>query len=147
MDHVAILSKGKKRLLDKIVKGEKTIESRWYVNKVAPWEKINSGDRVFFKETGEKVTAVTTVAKVLQFENLNPVSIANILQRYGKEIGFDNNNQGHVEWQNDLKSKNYCILIFLKDVKKTEPFEINKKGFGVSSAWLCVNNILNVKIT
>jgi len=39
MDHVAILSK-KYELLDKIISGEKTIESRWYVNRIAPWNKM-----------------------------------------------------------------------------------------------------------
>ena len=33
------------------------------------------------------------------------------------------------------------MLIFLKNPQKIEPFEIDKKGFGMMSAWICVNNI------
>ncbi|MDP2672945.1 MAG: hypothetical protein Q8O84_03985, partial [Nanoarchaeota archaeon] len=40
-----------------------------------------------------------------------------------------------------FKDKNYCILIFIKNVKKIEPFNINKKGYGLMSAWMCVEDI------
>jgi hypothetical protein len=44
------------------------------------------------------------------------------------------------------EKKNYCILIFLKEVKSISPFDINKAGFGNASAWLCVEDIENIKI-
>ena len=56
MDHVAILRKAKvsrgDNLLQDILDGTKTIESRWYVNKISPWDKIKSGDTVYLKEFG-----------------------------------------------------------------------------------------------
>lgn len=39
------------------------------------------------------------------------------------------------------KNKKYCLLIFLKNPEKVEPFEINKTGFGMMSAWLTAENI------
>ncbi|MEI7477466.1 MAG: hypothetical protein WCJ81_02865 [bacterium] len=41
MDHVAIMKKSRK-LIPKIVSGEKTIESRWYQTKRAPWNTVHA---------------------------------------------------------------------------------------------------------
>ena len=46
MHHLAILDK-KRKLLSKILSGEKNIESRWYTQKRAPWDKIKVGDTIF----------------------------------------------------------------------------------------------------
>ena len=70
MDHVAILNKKMASVAD-ILSGTKTIESRWYKNKINPWNNIKIGDKVFFKQTGDDVTVVATVAKVIQIDNLN----------------------------------------------------------------------------
>ena len=38
-----------------------------------------------------------------------------------------------------------CMLVFLKNVEKIEPFEINKSGFGIMSAWISVESIPKIK--
>ena len=90
MDHVAILRKARisknDNLLGDILIGKKKIESRWYVNKISPWNQLNVGDHVDFKESGCSVTAVAVVSDVLQFENLTKESIKEILQKYGSKI-------------------------------------------------------------
>jgi hypothetical protein len=45
MDHVAILRKSS-CLLEKILTGEKKIESRWYSAKFTPWDQIPMGGSV-----------------------------------------------------------------------------------------------------
>jgi hypothetical protein len=50
------------------------------------------------------------------------------------------------EYDEYYQSKNYCILIFLKDVKSVEPFNVSKEGFGNACAWMCVDNIDSIKI-
>lgn len=70
MNHIAIMKKSWE-LIPKIISGEKTIESRWYKNRIAPWDRISEGDTVYFKDSGEPVSAVATVSKVLQFDNLD----------------------------------------------------------------------------
>lgn len=142
MDHVAILSK-KYKFLDKIISGEKIIESRWYVNRIAPWNKIKKGEIVYFKNSGEPVKAKTNVKKVLQFD-LKHKRIKDILSEFGKRIGFDSKDMN--KWVELYKNKNYCILMFLENPTKIKPFKIDKKGFGISSAWLCANNINKIKI-
>lgn len=66
MDHVAIMRKSW-GLTQKILTGEKKIESRWYNVRYAPWDKIEKGDMVYFKDSGTPVTLRTRVQKVLQF--------------------------------------------------------------------------------
>ena len=140
MDHVAILNKQWK-LLPKILSGEKSIESRWYKNRYSPWDKIKVGDKVFFKNSGEKVSVVTNITKVLQFDNLNKSKIRNLLLEYGKRICISSNENS--PW---FEGKRYCILMFLGEVRRLEkPFAIDKSGFGNACAWMCVNDINLVK--
>ena len=69
-----------------ILAGRKTIESRWYVHKVAPWDKIFAGDTVYFKESGCPITAKAHVSKVLQFDALDASKVRAIISDYGKQI-------------------------------------------------------------
>ena len=111
-------------LITKILSGEKKIESRWSKNKIAPWGRVKYGDRIYFKNSGEPVTVVASVSRVLQFENLNPAKVRNILTKWPL-VDY--------EW---AKNKSYCVLIWLKNPKKVRPFKINKSGFGSAAAWL-----------
>lgn len=138
MDHLAILSK-KRKLLGKIISGEKTIESRWYKFKRIPYDTVKTGDWIYFKDSGESVTAKAKAEKVILFENLTRNKIISILKEYGKRICIP------LSYSKRLEGKNYCVLIFLKNVEKVGPFEIDKTGFGMMSAWISVDNIDLIK--
>jgi len=142
MNHVAIMKKSW-GLTKKILIGEKKIESRWYTSKYSPWDRIKKGEVVYFKDSGEPVEIKVEVSKVLQFSDLSPKKVKEILNEYGRPDGI--NIKDTKKFYNLFKDKKYCILIFLKNPKKIKPFEINKKGFGLMSAWLCVNNIREIK--
>src|SRR3989344_7809817 len=142
MHHVAIMN-AKWKLIPRILLGDKTIESRWYVSKFAPWDKIKAGDVVFFKDSGKPVTAKATVAKVLQFSKLTPKSIKIILTEYG---GTGKISVGNIQTMQDfVHGKNYCILGFLESPQKVTPFDIDKTGFGNACAWLCTKSIESIK--
>lgn len=145
MDHVAILRKSNFKkdddILGDILSGRKTIESRWYVNKIAPWDKIFAGDTVYFKESGCPITVKAYVSKVLQYDNLNEAKALEIITEYGKQIAPNLPEEGFFLWAQSHSEKNYCILIFLEDVQKIRPFNIDKTGFGSACAWLVVGNI------
>ena len=146
MDHVAIMTKGS-GYIEKILDGVKTIESRWYVNKIAPWDKISSGEMIYFKYAGGPIVAKAEVEKVEQFDQLTLEKIHLILGEYdrARKIGFD-----PVKLENEdpeyYSKKHYCILIHLINPTKIEEFNIDKKGFGVSCAWMCVPDINKIKI-
>lgn len=135
MDHVAIL---KKKWLEKILSGEKTIESRWYKQKRDPYQNIAQGDMVYLKETGKPITARARVEKVLFFNKLTEQKIKEIVHRYGKEIGM------RQEAASSFLGKNYCTLIVLKNPQRISPFQINKKGFGNMTAWITVGDIKKI---
>lgn len=150
MDHVAILRKAHLKkgdnLLGDILSSRKTIESRWYVHKFAPWDKVFAGDMVYFKESGCLVTAVAEVEKVLQFSDLGDAGFKEVILKYFKEIAPEMTVEQLLSWVEANKQKRYCILIFLRKVKRVEPFDIDKTGFGNAAAWLVVGDIEKVRI-
>ncbi len=142
MEHLAIMKKSW-GLLPKILNGDKKIESRWYMAKFAPWNKIKPNDIIYFKNSGEPVTVKAEVEKVLQFEDYDDKQLKDILERYGEGICFNDPLSEVLEW---AEKRKYCILIFLKNPQKIEPFGINKKGFGNACAWICTDNINKIKL-
>lgn len=140
MDHLAILDK-KRNLLQKIISGDKTIESRWYQTKRTPWNNIKSGDTIYFKDAGELVTVKASVKDVLFFDDLDRVKVLKIIQKYGKAIGFNT-----LEYTEYFDGKKYCILMFLEDVKEIKPFDINKTGFGNACAWITLRDIKEIRM-
>lgn len=142
MNHVAIMKKSW-GLIEKILTGEKTVESRWYKLKYAPWDRIKSGDTIYFKDSGEPVTLKAKVVKVLQFANLTPERTEQILAQYGKaDLGTSDIMPEIREY---ISGKNYAIFVFFDNVEKIEPFDIDKTGFGVMSAWMTIDDINKIK--
>lgn len=143
MDHVAIMRKSW-GLTDKILDGQKKVESRWYKNKARPWDKIKKGDTVYFKDSGGPVRIKARVSKVVQFADLTPKRVRNILNKYSKDDGIEGDKVP--EFFERFKNKKYCILVFLKNPVSIKPFEIDKTGFGAMSAWITVDDINRIKI-
>ena len=142
MEHVAIMRKSWD-LTQKILSGQKKIESRWYKVKYAPWNRIKSGEIVYFKDSGEPVTIKAEVDKVIQFSDLTPDKVKEILYQYGQAdgLGIDK----IPKFFEMFKDKKYCMLIFLKNPQEIEPFEIDKSGFGAMSAWISVEDVNRIK--
>jgi len=143
MDHVAIMQK-KLGMIDLITSGKKTIESRWYMHKYAPWDRIYQGDTVYFKNSGEPVSLKASVGTVSQYADLKPEKAMNLLLAYYQDIGF--NSIDREKWIHYVANKSYCILISLTDVKPLAPFYIDKRGYGSMSAWLTVSDIRSIKV-
>lgn len=112
MNHIAIL---KQPFFDMVLNGEKTIESRWSMNRIAPYGKVSKGDLIFLKESGKQVTATARVADVKYFR-LDPGEADEIRAKWGKEIGTDK----FENWES-IREKRFCTLIWLSDVTKIRP--------------------------
>jgi len=138
MEHLAILAK-KGHFIKKISSGTKTIESRWYKHRKAPFEAISAGDTVYFKESGESVSVKATVERVLFYRELTPEKIKEIITEYGTRIGVAES------YATEIKDKKLCTLIFLTKVEKIKPFDIDKKGYGMMNAWITVDAITMLK--
>ncbi len=142
MDHVAIMRKSW-GLLPKILDGRKTIESRWSVTKCKPWDAVKPGDTIYFKDSGEPVRVRAEVGKILQFADLTPSRVKELLDTYYKDDGLDEANIP--AFFERFKNKKYCVLVFLKNPREVEPFEIDKTGFGAMAAWITVNKVSKIR--
>lgn len=142
MEHIAIMKKSW-GFTQKILNNQKKIESRWYFVKHKPWDCIDNGEYIYFKDSGELVSIKAEVSKVIQFESLTSGKVKEILDKYGKDIGIKK--EDFDKFFKRFKNKKYCVLVFLKNPTKIKPFEINKTGFGAMSAWITTNNISKIK--
>ncbi len=126
MKHIAIL---RQPFYDMVLSGEKTIESRWSMHKVAPYNKVSKGDTILIKETGKDVTATAKVQEVRYYE-LTPKKVEEIRQEYGRQIGTDK----FEDWETTLQKK-FCTLIWLEDVQKVEPIKVPRSN---GEGWICL---------
>lgn len=134
--HLAIFNEP---FLALIYKGEKKIESRFSINQVAPFMRINKGDIVILKSSGGPVTGLFLVGEVNFFTNLTATKFKMIEKDYGKKIcsHYDPN-----FWINRAGTK-YVTLIEVGKIKALSPFKIEKKD---RTAWVILrqsqNNLL-----
>lgn len=128
-------------LIGKIVEGKKTIESRWYKTRRAPWNVVKEGEWIYFKESGGPVMAKAQVESVLKFEGLTIPMAYEIIVKYGEQILIKDKDVE--KW---AQGKNYAVLIFLKHPTPIKPFQIDKKGFGNAAAWLTTPSIQAIRI-
>jgi len=136
MQHVAIMKKEFK-LLDKILLGQKDIESRWYVHKKSPWMKIAKGDDVYFKEG--LVRAKAKVLDVKYISDLNEGFVKELILKYHKRLGVSK------DYFYLVKNKKYGILIFLEKAESVLPFDIDKTGYGNMCSWISVTDVEKIK--
>ena len=128
MKHIAIL---RQPFFDMVLNGEKTIESRWSMNKIALYKKVNIGDEILLKLTGQPVTATAKVQDVKYYQLTSDI-VEDIRIKYGKQIGTDK----FEDWQ-DTKQKKFCTLIWLKDVKKITPLVVPRSN---GAGWIVLKD-------
>lgn len=133
MVHVAYMKKSW-GMIPKILAGKKTIESRWYKTKRAPWGKIKVDETIYLKNSGEPISIKATVSKIFQFSDLTPKKVREILEKFGKEDGIEPEKISY--FAKLFADKKYCLLIFLENPQKVKPFQISKKGFAAMAAWI-----------
>ncbi len=144
MEHLAIINR-RLATYEDILSGKKTIESRWYKNKILPWNKIIPGDVIYFKEVGKKVEVKAIVEKVIQIERFdNDDELKKIVSKY-RGLGYINLKSSTEEILKWAKDKRYVILIFFNKAEKVKSFDINKSGYGISNAWITLENINKIK--
>lgn len=116
MDHIAVMSKHWKW---------KQIESRWLVNKSAPWGKVSKGETIYFKDSGGPIKVKAKVNEIKEFEREDFEKPIEIMNKY-----LDAN-----KW---AKGKRYCVLIWLGRPTYVNPFRIAKQS---RAGWLSIEDI------
>ncbi|TRO61886.1 ASCH domain-containing protein [Candidatus Bathyarchaeota archaeon] len=117
MKHLVVLHK---EPLNDVLSGKKTIESRFTMVRCLPFGRVMGGDRLLLKQAAGPVKGVATAAKVLFFENLSPKKVRELFNKYpGIRAG-----PCFIKMK---ESSRYATLIFLEDVKRLEPYKVDKK--------------------
>lgn len=125
--------------LKMIFDGTKTIESRFYVNRIAPIGKIKKGDCVIMKKSGGFVVGEFTAGEIMVFENMQERDWKEI-KKYNKQIGGDVD----PDFWKDRQPRRHAILIKIKNpikYKKLKKF-IRKKGD--RRGWVTLENRNNI---
>lgn len=120
MEHIAILSH--RSVLEKILSGQKTIESRFSRLKSLPYGQVQSQDIVYFKLSGGLILGKAVIAKVEEHDNLTPARITELARRYEKELAISEDFLAR-----KLESK-YASLLFLEQVEECEPWQYKQDG-------------------
>lgn len=119
MVHLAIMDKN---TIDMILKGEKTIESRFSKKKIPPFNKATAGETVYLKESGKDILTSFDIERVAYYDNLTSEKVGLIRDKYDDQI-----NAPDSYWDRKLNS-NYGTLMWIKNVKRIRPIKISKKG-------------------
>ena len=124
-EHIAILSH--KSVLDKILSGEKTVESRFSRVKGVPFGQVSAGDTIYFKLSGGPVLGRARVASVEEHENLNPRRIEELARQYARELAIS------VDFLARKLESKFATLIFLEEVGPCDPWTYKQEG---RSGWI-----------
>lgn len=105
--HIAIL---KPEFIPLILSGTKTVESRLTYNNIAPWQKINPGQRIYFKQSAGPFRATAIVDYVDFYDDLNLTKLKKLYDQYNPAVC------GSKEYWFTTKAKaRYASFITLKD--------------------------------
>jgi ASC-1-like (ASCH) protein len=111
MIHIAVLLKP---YLDMILSGRKTVECRLTRQARDPYENIEPGERIYFKQSAGPYAATAVVEHVMFENDLSPRRVSEIRRDYNDLICGDSH---YWNWKRDSR---FCTLIWLKDVQPTD---------------------------
>lgn len=121
-----------------IIEGKKVVESRFSVNKCAPFEKISKGDIIVMKKSGGQIVAIAK-AGTIWFYNLDPKSWKDIKENFAKLICA----QDPSFWES-RKFATYATLVKLDHVFKIgKPFDFPKRD---RRGWVILKDKSDLKL-
>ncbi|NTU81949.1 MAG: ASCH domain-containing protein [Chloroflexales bacterium] len=126
--HLAILVNP---YLERILSGRKTIESRFSMQRRAPYQQIQQGDVVLFKRSGGPILGIGFVDEVM-FYRLTPAVLTEIQTTYAAELGIDDPN-----FWSERAHAAYGTLTRLSHVRRLPPMPFIKRD---QRAWLVLQN-------
>ncbi len=113
---------------ERILSGQKTVETRFSQKKIAPYGEVSVGDLVYIKPVGKDLAGQFVVSKIIFFEGLTQADFENIRKLYGEVLSLGNKtlDEKYFEMRKDAK---YGTLIFISQVESfiTSPIKFQKK--------------------
>jgi hypothetical protein len=119
-----------------LLSGQKKVESRFSVNRISPFGKVNSGDVIFVKESAGPIVGYF-IASFTDYIQINSIAdLRKIEEKYGAQICSDANK---TFWQ-DRKETKYASLIGVEGVRTICPIEIQKRD---RLSWVVIKQSTN----
>ncbi len=114
--HLAVMNK---EVIESILTGSKTVESRFSQKRISPFGEVSPGDTVYMKPQGGAIIGQFKVGKVISYQGLDKADIAKIIKDYGQMIG---------PWKIEDGVK-FATLIFIAESERfiTPPITIQKR--------------------
>jgi dephospho-CoA kinase/ASC-1-like (ASCH) protein len=120
--------------LSRILSGEKTIESRFSINMIAPFNRIKKGDIVVLKKSGDSVVALFEAGNIECFELNSRNDLIKIKEKYNDRLMIED-----IFWEEKISSR-YATLIDIQELLLLQPFKINKTS---RTAWMTIGPIIH----
>jgi hypothetical protein len=116
MHHLAIYNSKihNRDFIDLILSGAKKADLKILDKRIAPYEKVQTGDYIFLKESSGPVRGCVKVAKVVNYQFENPNELLELLNTIWRDIGM--NDQSRVKtWWERVAGKKYATLIYFEN--------------------------------
>lgn len=127
--HLAIFTQS---YLNLILSGKKTIESRFSVDKRAPYNKVSTGDIVIIKQSGGLIVGEFTAGKVYCIDIKKDDTDMKFCKSFSKEICSDIDENF---WEL-RKNKKFATLIEIKELKQYDvPRKCSEKPNKSMAGW------------
>lgn len=122
--HIAVMVQP---YLSRVLDGEKTIESRYSVNMVAPFGKVKTGDIVLLKKSGGDIVALFEAGKIRYFKLTDSSDLWRIRSKYNDRLVIED-----WFWETKKESR-FATLIDINELFVLPRFKINKRN---RAAWM-----------
>ena len=140
MDHVVYLDANAKEL-ELLLSKKKTMIIRGATGRKLPYGRVHQDDVLYFINNNAEglVRASAKVKSVHNSDKLSEEESAQIVDRYQDKLQLTK--KQYDRWA----GKRFLVLIEISEVKKVEPFKIDKSNYGNMDDWLPVEQIERVR--
>jgi hypothetical protein len=142
MDHVVYLDANAQEL-DLLLSGQKTMIIRGATGRKMPYGRVNQGDILYFINNNAEglILAKARVESVFNSDKLAEAESIALVEKYQGKLQLSKKQQAR--WG----GKRYLVLIEVSEVKKVEPFQIDKSDYGNMDDWLPVEQVERVRLS
>jgi hypothetical protein len=117
--------------LDFVLEGKKTIDSRFSVNRHAPFQQVSNGDLLILKESGGPICGVCVVSHAWYY-HLNPASWSDI-EKFSSALCMDDT----LFWEKK-RSASFATLMRLESVTRLHDISVQKVD---PRAWVVLKSV------
>lgn len=107
--------------LSAILDGRKTVESRFALNRCAPYQQVSRGDVILLKKSGGPVVGLA-VAGEPSFYSLDPSVLEDLRNRFRTELYAEDEG-----FWTERAGKRYATLIRLEEAVETRHLSVDKR--------------------